>query len=54
MLTWIIIFLVVSLIAGALGFTPLSEAAAGIAEIIFFFFIILFLVSLVLMLTHQQ
>lgn len=53
MLTWVIIFLVISLLAGALGFSGLSETAGGIAEIIFFFFIILFLISLTLMLTHQ-
>jgi uncharacterized membrane protein YtjA (UPF0391 family) len=53
MLTWVIIFLIISLVAGALGLTGLSEAAGGIAEIIFFFFLILFLVSIVLMVTHQ-
>ncbi len=52
MLSWVIIFLIISLIAGLLGFTGLSEAAAGIAQIIFFFFIILFLVSITLMLVH--
>lgn len=52
MLGWVIIFLVIALLAGAMGFTGLSEAAGGIAEIIFFFFIILFLLSLVLMVAH--
>lgn len=48
MLTWILIFLVVSLIAGALGFGGLSDASAGIAKVIFLIFVIGLVVSLVL------
>jgi uncharacterized membrane protein YtjA (UPF0391 family) len=54
MLSWILIFLVIALIAGLLGFTGLAEASAGIAQIIFFFFIILLVVSLFAMLTNPQ
>lgn len=53
MLTWVVIFLIIALIAGALGFTGLSSAAGGIAEIIFFFFLILFLVGVVVSVTNH-
>ena len=41
-------FLVVSLIAALFGFTGISAAAAGIAKILFFIFIVLFVVLLVI------
>jgi uncharacterized membrane protein YtjA (UPF0391 family) len=47
MLRWAVIFLVVSLIAAAFGFTGISAAAAGMAKILFFIFITLFLVALI-------
>lgn len=53
MLSWVLIFLVIALISGLLGFTGIAETAAGIAQIIFFFFLVLFLASLLLMLVHQ-
>jgi uncharacterized membrane protein YtjA (UPF0391 family) len=46
MLYYTLVFLVVALIAGALGFGFVSFAAAGIAKICFFIFIVMFLVSL--------
>jgi uncharacterized membrane protein YtjA (UPF0391 family) len=46
MLSWALSFLVVALIAGVLGFTGIAIAAAGIARVLFFIFVILFLVSL--------
>jgi uncharacterized membrane protein YtjA (UPF0391 family) len=39
MLKWALIFFVISLIAGALGFSGISEATAGIAKILFFVFL---------------
>ena len=39
MLKWALIFFVISLIAGALGFSGISEATAGIAKILFFIFL---------------
>jgi len=42
MLRWALIFLVVALIAAALGFTDLAAASAGIAKVIFFIFVVLF------------
>ena len=47
MLYWSVVFLVVALIAGVLGFTGIAVAAAGIAKVLFVIFLILFLISLV-------
>ncbi len=47
MLSWALTFLVIALIAGVLGFTGVYVAAAGIAKILFFVFLVLFLVSLI-------
>jgi uncharacterized membrane protein YtjA (UPF0391 family) len=48
MLYYALIFLVVALIAGALGFGVIAFAAAGIAKILFFIFLIMFVVSLLM------
>jgi uncharacterized membrane protein YtjA (UPF0391 family) len=48
MLNWALIFLVVALVAGVLGFTTVAGAAIEIAKILFVVFLVLFLVSLVL------
>ncbi|WP_020176773.1 DUF1328 domain-containing protein [Methyloferula stellata] len=48
MLKWALIFFVVSIIAGALGFTGISEAAGGIARILFFIFVVIFVIFLIL------
>ncbi len=47
MLYWSLVFLVVALVAGLLGFTSIYVAAAGIAKILFFVFVVLFIISLV-------
>ena len=51
MLRWALIFLLIGLVAGLLGFTSLAGASFAIAKIIFFVFIVLFLVFLVAGLT---
>ena len=48
MLGWALTFLIIALIAGALGFGVIAGTAAGTAKILFFVFLILFIVSLVL------
>jgi uncharacterized membrane protein YtjA (UPF0391 family) len=48
MLYYTLVFLVVALIAGALGFGFVAFAAAGIAKICFFIFLVMFLVTLVM------
>ncbi|NKC33046.1 DUF1328 domain-containing protein [Falsiroseomonas selenitidurans] len=46
MLYWTLIFLVIALVAGLFGFGGIASASAGIAQILFGIFIILFLLSL--------
>jgi uncharacterized membrane protein YtjA (UPF0391 family) len=47
MLYYALVFLVIALVAGLLGFGVVAFAAAGIAKILFFVFLVLFLISLV-------
>jgi uncharacterized membrane protein YtjA (UPF0391 family) len=47
MLRWALGFFIVALIAAVLGFSGVALAAAGIAKILFYIFLVLFLVSLV-------
>ncbi len=47
MLKWAIIFGIVSLIAGALGFGGIAGAAAGIAQVLFFIFLAICVVLLI-------
>jgi uncharacterized membrane protein YtjA (UPF0391 family) len=54
MLGWALTFLVVALIAGVLGFTTVAGAAMGIAKILFFVFLVLFVVSLVMHLVRGR
>jgi uncharacterized membrane protein YtjA (UPF0391 family) len=44
MLKWAVIFLVISLIAGALGFTGLAAGAARISKILFAIFFATFVI----------
>jgi uncharacterized membrane protein YtjA (UPF0391 family) len=48
MLRWALVFLIIALVAGALGFFHASFIASEIAWILFVVFLILFVVSLVL------
>jgi uncharacterized membrane protein YtjA (UPF0391 family) len=45
MLYWALMFLLVAVIAAVFGFTGLSLAAAGIAKLLFFLFLVLFVVT---------
>jgi uncharacterized membrane protein YtjA (UPF0391 family) len=47
MLSWVVTFLVVALIAGILGFGGIVGASVEIAKIIFFIAVVLFLISAV-------
>jgi uncharacterized membrane protein YtjA (UPF0391 family) len=47
MLSWSLTFLIIALIAGALGFGGVAGAAVGIAKFLFYLFLILFAVSLI-------
>lgn len=48
MLYWALVFLIVALVAGALGFGGIAGTAAGIARVLFGIFVVLFLIGLVL------
>ncbi len=48
MLYWSAVFLVIALIAGALGFGTIAAGAAGMAKVLFFIFLVAFLVSLLM------
>ena len=47
MLKLALFFLIVSLIAALFGFTGIAAAEAGIAKILFFIFIVLFVILLI-------
>jgi uncharacterized membrane protein YtjA (UPF0391 family) len=47
MLKWALIFLVIALIAALFGFGGIASTSAGIAQILFFIFIVLFAIALV-------
>ncbi|HEX5412198.1 MAG TPA: DUF1328 family protein [Terriglobia bacterium] len=53
MLYYTVIFLIIAIIAAVLGFGVLAYAAATIAKILFFVFIILFLFTLIKHLTRH-
>jgi len=47
MLKWTLIFILIALTAAVFGFTGVAVAAAGVAKVVFFLFLIFFLLSLV-------
>lgn len=53
MLYWTLVFLVVALVAGLLGFTGIAATSAGIARVLFGIFLLLFVVSLVIQLVNR-
>ena len=48
MLKWALIFLVISLVAGALGFTGVASGARSIAKVLFGIFLLIFVVFVLL------
>jgi uncharacterized membrane protein YtjA (UPF0391 family) len=48
MLKWAIVFAIISLVLGVLGFTSLAGAAMGIAKILFWLAVIITVILLVL------
>jgi uncharacterized membrane protein YtjA (UPF0391 family) len=48
MLGWAVTFLVLGLIAALFGFTAVAGASIGIAKILFFVFLVLFVVTLLM------
>ena len=47
MLYYSLVFLILALVAGVFGFGLVASTAAGIAKILFFVFLIMFLIGLV-------
>ena len=47
MLRWALAFFVVAIIATVFGFAGIAVAAAGIAKLLFYLFLVLFLIALV-------
>jgi uncharacterized membrane protein YtjA (UPF0391 family) len=47
MLYWAVIFFIIALIAGVFGFGGIASASVGIAQILFFIFLVLFVVTLI-------
>lgn len=54
MLRWALMFFVFGLIAALLGFTGIAGTAIGIAKILFYIFLVLFLVALLVGLTTAK
>ena len=50
-LKWALIFFVVSIVAGILGFTGVSAASTDVARVLFYIFVAIFLVLLLLGIT---
>jgi uncharacterized membrane protein YtjA (UPF0391 family) len=49
MLKWAIIFFLISIVAGALGYSGIAAGAAGIAKILFALFLILAILFFILL-----
>ena len=47
MLGWVVTFLIIGLIAALLGFGGIAGASFGIAKILFFVFLILFVLAII-------
>jgi len=47
MLRWAVIFFIISIVAAIFGFGGIASAAAGIAKVLFYIFVALFVIALV-------
>ena len=47
MLGWALTFLVIALVAAVFGFSRFAGASVGIAKLLFFLFLVLFIVSMI-------
>jgi uncharacterized membrane protein YtjA (UPF0391 family) len=54
MLRWAAAFFIVAIVAAIFGFGDIAAAATGVAKILFYVFLILFLISLVSGLTFRS
>jgi uncharacterized membrane protein YtjA (UPF0391 family) len=53
MLQWALAFFLIAILAGIFGFGGIAVASAGIAKLLFFLFLVLFLISLVVGLARR-
>jgi uncharacterized membrane protein YtjA (UPF0391 family) len=54
MLYWAAVFFVIAIVAGLFGFGAIASASAGIAQILFFIFAVLFMLTLLMRLIPRQ
>ena len=54
MLYWAILFLIIALVAGFLGFGGVASAATGVAQIFFYLFLAVFLLTLIIGATRRD
>ena len=54
MLYWALVFLVIALISAALGFGGIASTAVGIAQVLFFIFLVVFAITLVMGLMNRR
>jgi uncharacterized membrane protein YtjA (UPF0391 family) len=47
MLYWAVVFLIIAIVAALFGFGGIAVAATGIAKLLFFIFIVIFLITLI-------
>jgi uncharacterized membrane protein YtjA (UPF0391 family) len=48
MLGWALAFLLIAIVAAIFGFTGIAVASAGVAKLLFFVFLVIFLVTLIM------
>ena len=53
MLGWALVFLLVAIVAAIFGFGGIAVASAGIAKLLFFLFLVIFLVTLVMSIARR-
>lgn len=53
MLGWALVFLLVAIVAAIFGFGGIAIASAGIAKLLFFLFLVIFLVTLVMSIARR-
>jgi uncharacterized membrane protein YtjA (UPF0391 family) len=53
MLRWAVIFLIIALVAALFGFGGIASASAGMAQILFFIFLAVFLLMLIVGLVRR-
>jgi len=54
MLYWAAVFFVIALISGVFGFGGLATVSAGVAQVLFFVFLVLFVMTLIVRALRSQ